>query len=284
MMKARGAEVPAPVDVVVADEVSALARANRIRGRGRRARPHPRFRPGQAAKLEIIANAGTIVLERPGRRVRVATVRRRHQAMASGDRALEAFSIAGGGDTLAAIAKFHIADDVGYISTGGGAFLEFLEGRTCPRSRHWARVRDRARSGTAGATLRRACKTRGVSGGCRSDASRDCGVRSSGRAGLLRRIATGVAPRNSRRWRSATVVVGSDAGRDPALRRATRGLQVPRGRDRDWRRSCKTRGVSGGAGATRVAIAAPEFRPRWPICAGSRLASLYASCGAADEV
>ena len=43
-----------------------------------------------------------------------------------------AFSIAGGGDTLAAIAKFHIADDVGYISTGGGAFLEVLEGKTLP--------------------------------------------------------------------------------------------------------------------------------------------------------
>ena len=43
-----------------------------------------------------------------------------------------AFSIAGGGDTLAAIAKFHIADDIGYISTGGGAFLEVLEGKTLP--------------------------------------------------------------------------------------------------------------------------------------------------------
>jgi phosphoglycerate kinase len=44
----------------------------------------------------------------------------------------EAFSSAGGGDTLAAIAKFHIAEDVGYISTGGGAFLEVLEGKTLP--------------------------------------------------------------------------------------------------------------------------------------------------------
>jgi phosphoglycerate kinase len=43
-----------------------------------------------------------------------------------------AFSIAGGGDTLAAIAKYNIADKVGYISTGGGAFLEFLEGKTLP--------------------------------------------------------------------------------------------------------------------------------------------------------
>jgi phosphoglycerate kinase len=43
-----------------------------------------------------------------------------------------AFSIAGGGDTLAAIAKFHVTDRIGYISTGGGAFLEFLEGRKLP--------------------------------------------------------------------------------------------------------------------------------------------------------
>ena len=52
--------------------------------------------------------------------------------MASAIAHSEAFSIAGGGDTLAAIAKFHIAEDVGYISTGGGAFLEFLEGKTLP--------------------------------------------------------------------------------------------------------------------------------------------------------
>jgi len=44
----------------------------------------------------------------------------------------EAFSIAGGGDTLAAIAKYGIGEQVGYISTGGGAFLEFLEGKTLP--------------------------------------------------------------------------------------------------------------------------------------------------------
>ena len=52
--------------------------------------------------------------------------------MASAIAHSEAFSIAGGGDTLAAIAKFDIAQDVGYISTGGGAFLEFLEGKTLP--------------------------------------------------------------------------------------------------------------------------------------------------------
>ena len=54
------------------------------------------------------------------------------RALAQAIAASSAFSIAGGGDTLAAIAKYGITDQVGYISTGGGAFLEFLEGRTLP--------------------------------------------------------------------------------------------------------------------------------------------------------
>jgi hypothetical protein len=65
-----------------------------------------------------------------------------------GHRPSSGFSIAGGGDTLAAIAKYNIADKVGYISTGGGAFLEFLEGKTCRRSRSCcnARRHDRRRA------------------------------------------------------------------------------------------------------------------------------------------
>ena len=134
IMKARGAEVPLPVDVVVADEVSALARANKISVDDVAA--HDRILdvgPKTAAKLsEIIANAGTIVWNGP-----VGVFERPQFAggtkmLASAIAHSEAFSIAGGGDTLAAIAKFHIADDVGYISTGGGAFLEFLEGKTLP--------------------------------------------------------------------------------------------------------------------------------------------------------
>ncbi|MNW14984.1 Phosphoglycerate kinase [compost metagenome] len=54
------------------------------------------------------------------------------QALAHAIAASKAFSIAGGGDTLAAVDKYGIADQVGYISTGGGAFLEFLEGKTLP--------------------------------------------------------------------------------------------------------------------------------------------------------
>lgn len=134
MMKARGAEVPLPVDVVVADEVSALARANKIPVDEVTA--HDRILdvgPKTAARLaDIIAHAGTIIWNGP-----VGVFE--HDQFAGGTKMMssaiahsDAFSIAGGGDTLAAIAKFKIAEDVGYISTGGGAFLEFLEGKTLP--------------------------------------------------------------------------------------------------------------------------------------------------------
>jgi phosphoglycerate kinase len=134
LMRARGAEVPLPVDVVVADEVSALARANKISID--EVAPSDRILdigPKSAAHLaQIVANAGTIVWNGP-----VGVFE--HPQFAGGTKMLasaiahsQAFSIAGGGDTLAAIAKFDIASDVGYISTGGGAFLEFLEGKTLP--------------------------------------------------------------------------------------------------------------------------------------------------------
>lgn len=134
IMKARGAEVPLPTDVVVADEVSALARANKISVDDVAA--HDRILdvgPKTAARLsEIIANAGTIVWNGPVGVFELPQFAGGTKMMASAIAHSEAFSIAGGGDTLAAIAKFHIADDVGYISTGGGAFLEFLEGKTLP--------------------------------------------------------------------------------------------------------------------------------------------------------
>jgi len=134
IMKARGAEVPLPVDVVVADEVSALARANKIPVEDVGA--HDRILdvgPKSSAKLaKIIAHAGTIVWNGPVGVFEHAQFAGGTKMMASAIAHSEAFSIAGGGDTLAAIAKFDIANDVGYISTGGGAFLEFLEGHTLP--------------------------------------------------------------------------------------------------------------------------------------------------------
>jgi phosphoglycerate kinase len=134
MMKARGAEVPLPVDVVVADEVSALARANKISVDD--VAKHDRILdigPKTAARLsEIIAHAGTIVWNGPIGVFELDQFAGGTKMMASAIAHSDAFSIAGGGDTLAAIAKFHIHDDVDYISTGGGAFLEFLEGKKLP--------------------------------------------------------------------------------------------------------------------------------------------------------
>ncbi len=134
MMKARGAEVPLPVDVVVADEVSALARANKISVDD--VAQHDRILdvgPKTAATLaQIIANAGTIVWNGPIGVFELDQFAGGTKMLASAIAHSDGFSIAGGGDTLAAIAKFHIHDDVDYISTGGGAFLEFLEGKTLP--------------------------------------------------------------------------------------------------------------------------------------------------------
>ena len=134
MMDARGAHVPLPVDVVVASDVSVLARANRVAVA--EVRPDDKILdigPQTAATLAgIIAKAGTIVWNGP-----IGVFE--YEQFAGGTRAIaeaiaksSAFSIAGGGDTLAAIAKYGIEKDVGYISTGGGAFLEVLEGKTLP--------------------------------------------------------------------------------------------------------------------------------------------------------
>ncbi len=134
MMRERGAEVPMPVDVVVADEVSSLARANRVSADA--VGPHDRILdigPKSAAQLaEIIAHAGTIVWNGPLGVFEYDQFAGGTKMLASAIAHSDAFSIAGGGDTLAAIAKFHITDQVGYISTGGGAFLEVLEGKTLP--------------------------------------------------------------------------------------------------------------------------------------------------------
>jgi phosphoglycerate kinase len=134
LMKRRGAAVPLPVDVVVANDLSPLARANRIAAA--EVRPDDMILdigPQTAQTLAgILARAGTIVWNGP-----VGVFE--HDQFAAGTRAValaiagsKAFSIAGGGDTLAAIAKFGIVDRISYISTGGGAFLEFLEGKKLP--------------------------------------------------------------------------------------------------------------------------------------------------------
>ncbi|MDR1423448.1 MAG: phosphoglycerate kinase [Azoarcus sp.] len=133
-MRARGAQVPLPEDVVVADEVSALARANTVSADAVGANDRILdIGPKSAARLaEIVAQAGTIVWNGPVGVFEHAQFAEGTKVLALAIARSPAFSIAGGGDTLAAIAKFDIGQDVGYISTGGGAFLEFLEGKTLP--------------------------------------------------------------------------------------------------------------------------------------------------------
>jgi len=134
MMKARGAQVPLPVDVIVASDISVLARANRVAASA--VRPDDKILdigPQTAAILsEFIARAGTVVWNGPVGVFEYDQFAGGTKAIALAIAASKAFSIAGGGDTLAAVAKYGIADKISYISTGGGAFLEFLEGKKLP--------------------------------------------------------------------------------------------------------------------------------------------------------
>jgi phosphoglycerate kinase len=133
-MKARGAEVPIPVDVVCAKAFAANAPAavktadavaddDLILDIG----------PQTAALLaQRLKAAGTIVWNGPVGVFEFDAFAKGTETVAHAIAQSEAFSIAGGGDTLAAIAKYGIEKQVGYISTGGGAFLEVLEGKTLP--------------------------------------------------------------------------------------------------------------------------------------------------------
>jgi len=85
-----------------------------------------------AAYGELIAQAGTVLWNGPVGVFEFPAFSAGTEALARAIAASSAFSIAGGGDTLAAIDQFAIADQLGYISTGGGAFLEFVEGKTLP--------------------------------------------------------------------------------------------------------------------------------------------------------
>ena len=134
IMKARGAQVPLPVDVVVADELSALARANPIEASAVRPDDLILDVGAKTAKMfaDLILKAGTIVWNGPVGVFEYDQFGGGTRAIAEAIAASKGFSIAGGGDTLAAVAKYGIADRVSYISTGGGAFLEFLEGKKLP--------------------------------------------------------------------------------------------------------------------------------------------------------
>jgi phosphoglycerate kinase len=133
-MKARGAEVPIPTDVVVARTFAADAPATVKAARDVTVDEMILdIGPQTAKKLaQQLAAAGTIVWNGPVGVFEFDAFAHGTETVARAIAASDAFSIAGGGDTLAAIAKYGIEQDVGYISTGGGAFLEVLEGRKLP--------------------------------------------------------------------------------------------------------------------------------------------------------
>ena len=132
--KLRGADIPSPDDVVVAPAfaadapatvkaVDAVAAEDMILDIG----------PQTAARYaELIRNAGTVVWNGPVGVFEFDAFGKGTETLARAIAASKAFSIAGGGDTLAAVDKYGIEKDVSYISTGGGAFLEFLEGKELP--------------------------------------------------------------------------------------------------------------------------------------------------------
>ena len=132
--KARGADIPLPVDVVVAPAFAADAPAStrRIDEVGADDMILD-IGPGTArAYAALIAKAGTVVWNGPVGVFEFDAFGHGTEAVARAIADSPAFSIAGGGDTLAAVDKYGIEDRVSYISTGGGAFLEFLEGKTLP--------------------------------------------------------------------------------------------------------------------------------------------------------
>ena len=132
--RARGAEIPLPTDVVVAKELAATAHAD--------VRPIDEVRPDErildigpdtADRLSgMLQTAGTIIWNGPVGVFEFEQFGEGTRAIAQAIARSKAFSLAGGGDTLAAIEKYGVEDGISYISTGGGAFLEFVEGKTLP--------------------------------------------------------------------------------------------------------------------------------------------------------
>ena len=132
--KARGADIPLPIDVVVASEFAAdawatIKRIDEVAADDMILDIGPQTAQAYAA---LIAKAGTVVWNGPVGVFEFDAFSQGTEAVARAIASSPAFSIAGGGDTLAAVDKYAIENDVSYISTGGGAFLEFLEGKTLP--------------------------------------------------------------------------------------------------------------------------------------------------------
>ena len=131
---ARGAHIPMPEDVVVADRFAADATAT-VKAVSDVAADDMilDIGPKTAARYaRLIANAGTVLWNGPVGVFEFDAFGQGTRVLAEAIAASQAFSIAGGGDTLAAVDKYGVADGIGYISTGGGAFLEFCEGKPLP--------------------------------------------------------------------------------------------------------------------------------------------------------
>jgi phosphoglycerate kinase len=133
-MRSRGAEVPVPIDVVTAKAFSADAPATvkAVADVGPDDLILDLGPKSAAALADILRSAGTIVWNGPVGVFEFDAFARGTEVVARAIAGSPAFSLAGGGDTLAAIAKYDLAADIDYISTGGGAFLEVLEGKTLP--------------------------------------------------------------------------------------------------------------------------------------------------------
>jgi phosphoglycerate kinase len=133
-LRAKGGDVPLPVDVVCAKEFSATAKAETKPVAGVVEDDMILDIGPESAKAlaKLLASAGTIVWNGPVGVFEFDPFSHGTRTIAEAIAASKAFSLAGGGDTVAAIAKYGITDRIDYISTGGGAFLEFLEGKTLP--------------------------------------------------------------------------------------------------------------------------------------------------------
>ena len=133
-IKARGGELPLPIDVVVAPEFSAEAHAevrdvDDVEADEMILDIGPKTAAMLAAKLKT---SGTIVWNGPVGVFEFKSFAAGTETLAKAIAASSAFTLAGGGDTLAAMDQFKVYDKISYVSTGGGAFLEFLEGKKLP--------------------------------------------------------------------------------------------------------------------------------------------------------
>jgi len=133
-LRAKGGDVPLPVDVVVAKEFSADAKAvTKLVAEVEDDDLILDVGPRTSAKLaEVLKQAGTVVWNGPLGVFEFDQFAGGTQSLAQAIVSSSAFSLAGGGDTVAALEKFGVTDRIGYVSTAGGAFLEFLEGKKLP--------------------------------------------------------------------------------------------------------------------------------------------------------